>query len=139
MNLKHYHISMIRTAGLLVLWLSLLLACEKTQEIQVGLLWKDDAFFSHSGSRYLGLLEGEYDLTTGFDMPVLDSTPVLTGINKSYLFSISASGSRNYTAFIFIDLDSSKTYDEGYDIISGYKYNYGEPGACLNISLSSFY
>ncbi len=139
MDQLHQKIKNMQAIILLLLVLLILSSCESTQEIKVGLLWRDDTHFNNTGKRYLGMVEGEYDLGTGFDGSVLEIMSVNPGENKTHLFSFSSNSSSHYTAFIFIDVDSSETYDDGYDIISGYKYNYGEPGERLNISVSAFY
>ncbi len=117
----------------------MIFSCELNQDIQVGVLWKDDVQYAASGARYLGLIKGIYDFDTGFTGELLDTAAVTPGINSTYVFSVSTGGAENYTAFVFIDLDSDGIFDDGDDTVSGYKYNYGEPGEALNISVSAYY
>lgn len=116
-----------------------LISCESSQEIQVGILWKDDPHFDESGQRYLAILKGECDFETGFAGHVLDFQTVGLAANETYYFSCSSNGTENYTAFVFADMNSDSSYNEGYDVVTGYKYNSGEPGDPLTISVSSFY
>jgi hypothetical protein len=119
--------------------MTLFLGCERTQELEVGVLWNDDSHFSNNNSRYLALVEGEFDLETGFETSLVELTPVTPGTNATHKWSLGSSSSQNYTAFVFIDINESASYDEGLDIVSGYKYNCVSEGECLSISVSSFY
>lgn len=116
-----------------------LCSCESLLDIEVGILWQDDPFFSDTGTVYLGILKGKWDSNTGFDNTVLDISEVQPGMNESCRFSVNTSKSDNFTAFIFIDIGDNGIYDDGYDTVLGYKYNYGESGGNLEISLSAYY
>ena len=117
----------------------LMFSCESTLDIEVGVLWQDDSRFVNSHDRYLALLEGKFDSQTGFDSEVKDQVLVLPANQETHRFSFDAGGSNNYTAFIYIDENANGSYDEGYDVVSGYKYNCVDKDARLRISVSSFY
>jgi|GEM_PF-334984 len=117
----------------------IVLGCESTQEIEVGVLWNDDSHFNNDNPRYLAITEGEFDLETGFDTGLIELTSVTPGTNARHKWSLSSRSSQNYTAFVFIDINESGSYEEGLDIVSGYKYNGFNEGECLSISVSSFY
>ena len=117
----------------------LLWGCETSQEIEVGVLWNDDIHFSNENSRYLAIVEGEFDLETGFDVTLAEFISVTPGTNAIQKWSLGSGGSSNYTAFVFIDENGNEQYDDGHDIVSGYKYNCAEENECLSISVSSFY
>jgi len=117
----------------------LLLSCESLLNIEVGILWRDDTTFSQSGSTHLCILKGKWDSETGFDDDVLETSDVVAGTNDLYKFSLSTSQADHFTAFIFVDNNGNGKYDEGYDGVLGYKYNYGESGGNLEISLSAYY
>ncbi len=116
-----------------------LLGCEMDQNINVGITWLDDNHFDSDSSRYLGIVEGEFDLNTGFETTLIELAKIIPGDDATHSFSLATHSSSNYTAFVFIDMNNNDNYDEGYDLISGYKYNRGEPGECLNISVSAYY
>ena len=117
----------------------LLWSCESVVNIKVAVLWEDDLHFSRSGSAHIGILQGKWDSDTGFDATVLDTGSVIIGVNSCYCFTLNASDSDNYTAFIYFEQNEEEGYDEGYDPIVGYKYNRAEPGTTLEISVSAFY
>jgi len=135
------NISMRRTRlwTLSLTCLVILIGCETSQLIEVGVLWNDDSHFSNSNATFLAIAEGEFDQETGFDTILIELTSVSPGENEVHKYSFSTTSSNNYTAFIFVDENHNGTYDEGYDIISGYKYNCAAAGECLSISVSSFY
>lgn len=120
--------------AVLLLW-----GCEASQEIEVGVLWHDDAHFSNANTRYLAIVEGEFDLETGFDATLAELSSVTPGTNAIQKWSLGSRGTGNYTAFVFIDENGNGQYDDGHDIVSGYKYNCAAKNECLNISVSSFY
>ena len=122
-----------------VLTLLFLMSCESTQDIEVGILWRDDTSLSYAGSAYLCLVKGTYDFNSGFESDILDSVSVSPGANSAYNFSIAARKSSVYTAFVYMDVDDDGQYSEGYDVVFGYKYNSGEPSESLEISLSAYY
>ncbi|MBT3825915.1 MAG: hypothetical protein HOF96_13165 [Candidatus Marinimicrobia bacterium] len=122
-----------------VLAIMMLCSCEPEVNIEVGVLWEDDQYFNDSGSACIGILGGKWDSDTGFDGTILDTTSVRLGVNGNYKFSIIASESDNYTAFIYFEHSGNEIYDEGYDIVMGYKYNKAEPGKTVEISLSAYY
>jgi len=123
----------------ILITLLILCSCESFLDIKVGILWNDDPHVSQSDSVYLGILQGKWDSESGFDCVLLDTTEVLVGVNRCYSFSINTDDSDNYTAFIFFDSNGNGKYDDGYDSVLGYKYNYGESGGDLEISLSAYY
>ena len=114
-------------------------SCESYIDIEVGILWQDDQHFNHISDAYVGILEGKWDSGTGFDGDLLDAQEVTIGTNTGHSFTISTDRSAHYTAFIFYDENDNDLYDEGYDHIAGYKYNWGESGGELDISLSAHY
>jgi len=117
----------------------LLLSCESLLDIEVGILWRDDTTISQAGSTYLCVLKGKWDFETGFDDDILDTVEVVPGTNGIHKFSINSGESDHFTAFIYMDNNHNGSYDEGYDDVLGYKYNYGESGRDLEISLSAYY
>ena len=123
----------------LVSVVSILISCDTQLDIEVGILWRDDPFFNQTGSTYLGILKGQWDTNTGFDKSMLDTAEVVPGANRFYKFSIDVINSDHFTAFIFMDNNDNQSYDDGYDSVLGYKYNYGESGGELEISLSAYY
>lgn len=127
--------------AILVVLLNILLlsSCESFVDIAVGVLWQDDQHFSHSSKAYIGILAGKWDPDTGFEGDLLEAEEVTVGTNTDHSFAISADKSSHYTAFIFYDENDNAQYDEGYDPIAGYKYNWGKSGGEVDISLSAYY
>jgi hypothetical protein len=123
----------------IVVTLLILCSCESFLDIKVGILWNDDPHVNIADSVYLGILQGKWDSESGFDSGLLDTAEVLVSVNHCYRFSINTNDSDNYTAFIFYDSNGNGKYDEGFDEVLGYKYNYGKAGGQVDISLSAYY
>jgi len=131
-----------RVKRVLVLGMLLIIAiygCETALDMHVGISWLDDDHFSSGSARYLGVVEGEFDLDSGFETTLIELAKIIPGDDTVHTFALPSNSSTNYTAFVFIDMNNNANYDEGYDVISGYKYNCVQPGECLNISVSAFY
>lgn len=119
--------------------LGMLASCESTQDLEIGLRWEDDQYLESSQKIYLSILKGVFDSNSGFDSQDLATVEVICCENQTYSFSFSSSGSSSYTAFVYIDKDGNAKYEEGYDLVCGYKYNYGNTGEPTFISLSVCY
>ena len=131
--------SSLRFTVLAALCGSLFFSCSQHQMIEVGVLWQDDTHYASSAPAYLALAEGSFDLETGFDTELAEWITVKPLDNAVHPFSLPASSGCNYTAFVFRDVNENGIYDEGHDVVSGYKYNYGEPHECLAMSVTAFY
>ena len=122
-----------------LLILPFLVNCEKTQEIEVGVLWQDDQSISSSQDHFLAILDGSYDAQTGFDADLVALTSVSPGVDHTQMFTLSASSRGYYTAFVFVDTDADGAFEDGTDLVCGYKHNSGDPESRLQIALRAYY
>ncbi len=113
--------------------------CEKQLYVETGVTWNDDSYFSAEGDWYLALSEGCYSNCEGAAIDVVDQLPITTGQNSIKRFVLGSGSEGNITAFVYLDVNENGTYDDGYDKITGYKFNYSDASETTSIAVSAFY
>ena len=116
-----------------------LMNCEMPRNIEAGVLWSDDTYFAAEGDWYLAISEGSYSNEVGAVVDVVDQMPITFGKNEVVRFDLGSGSAGNITAFVYLDRTSNGIYDDGYDLITGYKYNYSDPGETTCISVSAYF
>ena len=117
----------------------ILINCESPLYIEAGVNWSDDSYFNEEGDWYLALSEGCYSNCTGATIDVVDQ--VQLSVNKSVIerFTLSSGSEGNITAFVYLDVNQNGEYDDGYDKMTGYKFNYADKGESTCIAVSAFF
>ncbi len=113
--------------------------CEKQLYVETGVNWSDDTYFNSDGDWYLAISEGSYSIGGGAAIVVVDQLPLTRGKNTSQRFVLSSGSEGDITAFVYLDVNENGSYDDGYDKITGYKYNYSDSGETTSIAVSAFY
>ena len=113
--------------------------CEKQLYVETGVNWSDDAYFSADGDWYLALSEGCYSNCEGATLTVVDQLPITLGENSVKRFVLGPGSAGDITAFVYLDVNENGIYDDGYDKITGYKFNYSDVSETTSIAVSAFY
>lgn len=113
--------------------------CENPRFIEAGVHWTDDANFSVEGDWYLAVSEGCYSSCEGATVEVLDQYPISANKNGTQKFMLGSGAEGNLTAFVYYDSNGNGSYDDGYDVLTGYKYNYATAGKTTFIAVSAYY
>jgi hypothetical protein len=113
--------------------------CEQQLYVETGVNWSDDTYFNGEGDWYLALSEGRYSNTAGATMDVVDQLPITIGENSTKRFVLGSGSQGEITAFVYLDVNENGIFDDGYDKITGYKYNYSDFNETTNIAVSAFY
>ncbi len=113
--------------------------CENPRYVDAGVIWTDDSYFTSEGDWYLAISDGEYSNCEGATIEVLDQFPISVNKNVTQKFVLGAGSEGNITAFVFLDTNENGIYDEGYDKLTGYKYNYAVSNETTAISVSAYY
>lgn len=116
-----------------------LINCESPIYIEAGVLWSDDAQFSEDGDWYLALSEGCYSNCEGATLDVIDQAPLEPNKVATNRFVLGSGSKGNVTAFVFLDTNENGIYDDGYDILTGYKYNFADTGESTAIAVSAYF
>lgn len=131
MKIKYTLLSVI--AGLL------LMNCENHRYIEAGVNWSDDSQFQAQGNWYLALSEGCYSNCEGAVIDVADQVPIIAGEKAVVHFVLGAGSAGNVTAFVYLDVNANGVYDDGYDKITGYKFNYVNDSETANIAVPAYF
>ncbi len=113
--------------------------CENPLYIEAGVIWSDDSYFSEDGDWYLALSEGSYSNTAGSIINVVDQLPLSVNKKASKHFVLDSGSEGNITAFVYLDTNNNGIYDDGYDKMTGYKYNYADKGQSTSIAVSAYF
>ena len=113
--------------------------CENLRYVDAGVIWSDDSHFSEDGDWYLAISDGCYSNCEGADIDVLDQFPITVNKKTTQKFVLGSGGEGNLTAFVYLDTNENGTYDDGYDTLTGYKFNYAEANETTSIAVAAFY
>jgi hypothetical protein len=116
-----------------------LMNCEKQLYIETGVLWSDDSYFSAEGDWYLALSEGSYSNDFGATINVVDQLPLSVGENATRRFVLGGGSTGNITAFVYLDVNGNGIYDDGYDNLTGYKFNYADDTETTSIAVYAYF
>jgi hypothetical protein len=117
----------------------LFINCEKQIYLEAGLTWSDDVYFEQSGDWYLAVSEGCYSNCEGATLCVVDQFQVTPGTNTIERFVLGDAAEGNITSFVYLDVNQNGTFDDGYDHITGYKFNYSGFGEVTSIAVSAYF
>jgi hypothetical protein len=117
----------------------LFMNCEKQIYLEAGLTWTDDTYFNETGDWYLAVSEGCYSNCAGAMLCVVDQIRVIPGQNAVQRFVLGDAAEGNITSFVFLDVNHNGSYDDGYDQITGYKYNYSSTDETTCIAVSAYF
>lgn len=125
---------------ILIIFFALVLTnCENPRYVEAGVLWTDDSYFTAEGDWYLAISEGCYSNCEGATIEVLDQYQISTSSNVTQKFMLGSGAEGNLTAFVYHDSNGNGTYDDGYDKLTGYKFNYATSGETTSIAVSAYY
>ncbi len=113
--------------------------CEKQLYIETGVIWSDDSYFSEAGDWYLALSEGEYSNDFGVTIDVVDQLPINVGENTVKRFVLGSGSEGNITAFVYLDVNQNGVFDDGYDTLTGYKFNYSDVTETTQIAVLAYF
>jgi len=113
--------------------------CEDCQYVEAGIIWMDDIHFEKDGDWFLAVAEGCYEQCDGAIIDVLDQHHVVTNQNTIKRFVLSSTSGCNVTAFVYLDVNQNEQYDDGYDVLTGYKYNYCSMNETTPISIAAYF
>ncbi len=116
-----------------------LINCENPLYIQAGVIWSDDRYFSEEGDWYLALSEGCYSNCEGAVIDVVDQLPISANKKVTKKFVLNSGSEGNITAFVYLDVNKNGSYDDGYDKMTGYKFNHAVKGESTDIAISAFF
>lgn len=127
------------SAILLLFCTTLLMNCERNVYLETGLTWSDDSYFVQDGNWYLAVSEGCYSNCMGASLCVVDQVEVTPGENVIERFVLGSGAEGNVTSFVYLDVNANQIYDDGTDLVTGYKYNYSEAGNTTAIAVSAYF
>lgn len=113
--------------------------CEKMLYVETGVLWHDDDYFNHEGDWYLALSEGPYSNSLGATIDVIDQLPIAVNDSRPKRFVLGSGSEGNITAFVYLDANGNGMYDDGYDKLTGYKFNLADASETTNIAVFAYY
>ena len=117
----------------------MLINCESPLYIEAGVNWSDDSHFNQEGDWYLALSEGCFSNCTGATINVVDQIQLSVNKPVTERFTLNSGSAGNITAFVFLDVNQNGLYDDGYDKMTGYKFNYADKGESTCIAVSAFF
>jgi len=124
----------------LILLTALILSnCENPRYIDAGVIWSDDSYFSSEGDWYLAVSDGCYANCEGATLDVLDQYPISVNKNVTRKFVLGSASEGNVTAFVYLDVNQNGIYDDGYDKLTGYKFNYSVDNKTTSIAVSAYF
>jgi len=131
--MRTLHIILILLLGLLVF------NCTRQLYVETGVLWTDDQYFNTTGDWYIALSEGCYSNGEGAKLNVIDQLPLTPGRNSVERFIVDSGTAEDITAFVYLDVNQNGQYDDGYDKITGYKFNYSTVNTTTPIAVPAFF
>jgi len=124
---------------IIILVVLLLTNCENSRYVDAGVIWSDDSYFSSDGDWYLAISDGSYSNDFGATIDVLDQYPISVNKNTTQKFMLGSGEEGNLTAFVYLDTNENGIYDDGYDKLTGYKYNYAVNNETTSIAVTAYY
>jgi len=125
---------------ILILLVAMLISnCENPRYVEAGVIWTDDSYFAEEGDWYLAVSEGCYSNCEGAAINVLDQFPISVNKKTTQKFVLGSGAECNLTAFVYLDTNENGTYDDGYDKLTGYKFNYAEANETTEIAVTAYY
>jgi hypothetical protein len=113
--------------------------CENPRYVDAGVIWTDDSYFSEDGDWYLAISDGCYTNCEGATIDVLDQMPIVPNKKTTQKFVLGSGAEGNLTAFVYLDSNGNGTYDDGYDKLTGYKFNYAAANETTSIAVSAYF
>ena len=113
--------------------------CENLRYVDAGVIWTDDLYFSEEGDWYLAISDGCYSNCEGVAIEVLDQFPISANKKTTQKFALGSGAEGNLTAFVYLDTNENGAYDDGYDRLTGYKFNYAEANETTEIAVSAYF
>ena len=113
--------------------------CENRRYVDAGVIWTDDTYFSEEGDWYLAISDGCYSNGEGLAIDVLDQFPIVANKKTTQKFVLGSGAEGNLTAFVYLDTNENGTYDDGYDKLTGYKFNYATTNETTSIAVSAYF
>jgi hypothetical protein len=113
--------------------------CENPRYVDAGVIWTDDSYFSEDGDWYLAISDGCYTNCEGATIDVLDQMPIVPNKKTTQKFVLGSGAEGNLTAFVYLDSNGNGTYDDGYDKLTGYKFNYAAANEITSIAVSAYF
>ena len=117
----------------------LLSNCENPRYVDAGVIWTDDSYFTEEGDWYLAIFDGCYSNSECTPIDVLDQFPIEANKKTTQKFVLGSGAEGNLTAFVYLDTNENGTYDDGYDKLTGYKYNYATNNETTSIAVSAYF
>jgi len=125
---------------ILILLVAMLISnCENLRYVDAGVIWTDDSYFSEDGDWYLAISDGCYSNDEGAAIEVLDQFPISVNKKTTQKFALGSGAEGNLTAFVYLDTNENGTYDDGFDKLTGYKYNYAVSNETTSIAVAAYY
>ncbi len=125
--------------ALILLTAVILSNCENPRYVEAGVTWSDDLYFSADGDWYLAISEGCYSNYDDTAINVLDQCPIPVNKNITRKFVLGSGSEGNLTAFVYLDTNGNGVYDDGYDKLTGYKFNYAVKNETTPIAVSAYF
>ena len=125
--------------ALIILTALIISNCENLRYVEAGVVWTDDSYFSAEGDWYLAISEGCYSNGEGATLDILDQQPISANKNVITKFVIGSGSEGNITAFVYLDVNQNGVYDDGYDQLTGYKFNYSTENETTAIAVSAYF
>ena len=113
--------------------------CENPRYVDAGVIWTDDSYFSEEGDWYLAISDGCYSNCEGAEINVLDQYQIEANKKTTQKFVLGSGSEGNLTAFVYLDTNGNGTYDDGYDKLTGYKFNYATANETTAIAVSAYF
>jgi len=131
----------MKTLNLVLILLTavILSNCENPRYVDAGVIWTDDSYFSEEGDWYLAVSEGCYSNCEGAAINVLDQFPISVNKKTTQKFVLGSGAEGNLTAFVYLDTNENGIYDDGYDKLTGYKYNYSVKNETTAIAVAAYF
>jgi len=104
-----------------VITLFALSSCSTGVQVNVGILWDDDSYYSSDKSWYVGIANGNHlDMWSDVMAPIV-TRQVISGQNCQESFLLPDNNHSHLTAFVFCDTNNNQVYDDGIDHVTGLK------------------
>ncbi len=118
--LHHISLKYVR----LSVWVIILFAlssCTTGVQVNVGILWDDDSYYSRNDTWYVGIANGNHlDVWSDVMTPIV-TRQVLSGQDCEESFMLPDDDYSELTAFVFCDTNNNQVYDDGIDDLTGFK------------------
>jgi len=131
----------MRTTSIILIILSALMMsnCETPRYVEAGVIWMDDSYFNADGDWYLAISEGLYSSEEGAIVEVVEQIAIRANVDAIQRFVLGSGPEGNLTAFVYVDVNGNGLYDDEYDNITGYKYNYAVNNETTQIAVMAYF